>query len=241
MDGSNAQRRIGERLGVASGHTLMDVASEACVLSDAISSSSPMRGVGFIDMSRGQRISSAAGRRLERAVEQLTSQCDVLLVTAEPRQDHRLPIDALAAGDVVVQVSRRRSAITAGYGAIKGMSGLTGRRVFGVLITGTPEDEAATLYENMAGVASRFLGISLNFIGSVPPDDCTSRARALGRSVVEAFPLAKASAALRRIAEAIVHASHRNPCDASALDGLHPGVVKPQNRPPHVHSDGQGR
>jgi flagellar biosynthesis protein FlhG len=239
MDGSSTQPRLAERLGVASGPTLLDVASETCALSCAIHS--PMPSFGFIDMSRGQRISSAAGKRLERVMDQLTSQCDVLLVTAEPAASHRLPIDALAAGDVVVQVSRRRSAITAGYGAIKGMSGLTGRRAFGLMITGTPDEEATTLYENMARVASRFLATSLNFVGSVPPDDCVARARAIGRPVVEAFPLAKASTALRRIADAIVHAANRNLRAASTPDGLQLGVITPHNRLPHVHSDGQGR
>jgi flagellar biosynthesis protein FlhG len=239
MDGSNARPRLAERLGVAAGPTMLDVASETCALSCAIHS--PMPGFGLIDISRGQRISSADGKRLERTVDQLTSQCDVLLVAAEPSASHRLPIDALAAGDVVVQVSKRRSAITAGYGAIKGISGLTGRRAFGLVITGTPDEEATTLYENMARVASRFLAISLNFIGSVPPDDCIARARSIGRPVVEAFPLAKASAALRRIADEIAHAADRKLCDPSTPDGLQLSVVTPQNRPPNVHTDGQGR
>ncbi len=238
MDGSNAQGRIAKRLGVRSQCTLMDVAADACTLASAIHS--PMKGLGFIDMSRGQRIRGAE-KRLEMAVEQLTSHCDVLLVTTELNAEHRLPIEALASGDLVVQVSRRRNAITSGYGAIKGLSRLTGRRSFGVLVTGTPENEARTLYANMAEVASRFLAISLDFVGSIPHDDFASRACELRRPVIEAFPLAEASTALRRIAEAIVQTVDRRVGDTQEGESTPVSRTKSENRTFHVHDHGQGR
>jgi flagellar biosynthesis protein FlhG len=218
VDGSYCHARIAERLGLKLAPTLLDVAAGTCALSDVIQLST--QRLGFIDMARGQRISSGMGKRVESLLDQLTSQFDVMLVTTEPSADHRLPVDALAAGNVVVHASKRRSTITSGYAAIKGLSGLTGRRVFGVLMTGTREDEAKALFENMARVASRHLAISLEFVGAVPPDDCLNRASAIGRAVVDAFPLAQSSAGLRRIAEAILRAPSRDQGDAEGVNGL---------------------
>jgi len=71
---------------------------------------------------------------------------------------------------------------------------------FGVLVTGASEEEAHLVYENMARTASRYLAIQLNSMGSVPADEHLNRAAHLGRSVIDAFPLAGASVAFRRLA-----------------------------------------
>ena len=52
----------------------------------------------------------------------------------------------------------------------------------------------------MATAASRYLAVQLTSMGSVPADEYLHRAARLGRSVVDAFPLAGASVAFRRLA-----------------------------------------
>jgi flagellar biosynthesis protein FlhG len=52
----------------------------------------------------------------------------------------------------------------------------------------------------MAQAANRYLAVKLGSMGSVPADDHLKRAMHLGRSVVDAFPLAGASVAFRRLA-----------------------------------------
>jgi flagellar biosynthesis protein FlhG len=75
-----------------------------------------------------------------------------------------------------------------------------GQRPFSVLVTGAPEKEAQVVYRNMAAAASRYLAVKLNSMGSVPADEHLTRAAGLGRAVVEAFPMAGASVAFRRLA-----------------------------------------
>jgi flagellar biosynthesis protein FlhG len=170
-----------------------------------------MQGLQFVELSRGRRIGNDAEKRVAALLEQISGQCDVLLITSELDARQRLPMNALAAGEIFVQVSRRPNAITSGYSAIKSLTRVTGRRSFGVLVTDTPENEAKALHANMAEAASRFLAVSLGFVGSIPPDDSVRRACDMKRSVIEVFPLAEAANALRRISEAIVQAADCSP------------------------------
>lgn len=218
LDASNCQGRIAKRLGATSEHTLLDVAAETGTLSRALRA--PMQGLQFIELSRGRRIGSAAEKRIEALLEQIMGQCDVMLITTELDARQRLPMDGLASGEILVQVSRRRNAITSGYCAIKSLTRVTGRRSFGVLVTGTPENEAKALHANMAEAASRFLAVSLGFVGSVPPDDSARRACDMRRSIIEVFPLAEASTAMRRISEAIVQSADCNPQDPQHSTGI---------------------
>ena len=196
---------IAARLGASAGQTLLNVARNECDLGDAIHRT--IQGFGYVDMSRVRRLGAEDVGRLEHAFAILTGSCDVVLVSTELNAHHQLPIDAFAAGDLVVQLSTSRKSIAAAYGLIKAMSSISGRRPFGVLLTGASEVEADMVYRNMAQAARRYLAIKLECLGSVPADDCVARASGMGRTVVDAFPLAKASAAFRRLAEAVVHPS----------------------------------
>jgi flagellar biosynthesis protein FlhG len=52
----------------------------------------------------------------------------------------------------------------------------------------------------MSSAATRYLAVTLTSMGSVPADEYLHRAARLGRAVVDAFPLAGASVAFRRLA-----------------------------------------
>jgi flagellar biosynthesis protein FlhG len=80
------------------------------------------------------------------------------------------------------------------------LSQTLGRRPFGILVTGATEAEAKVVYDNMSSAATRYLAVTLSSMGSVPADEYLQRAARLGRAVVDAFPLAGASVAFRRLA-----------------------------------------
>ena len=65
------------------------------------------------------------------------------------------------------------------------------------------EDLARTIVSNMATVARRYLRVSLDFIGHVPPDEKLQHAARLGLPVVTAFPATAAAASFRGLAQAI--------------------------------------
>ncbi|MGB7481994.1 MAG: antiactivator of flagellar biosynthesis FleN protein [Burkholderiaceae bacterium] len=139
-------------------------------------------------------------QQIEQAFGQLAAQCDLVLADAVVGEPELLPLAALGSGDIVVQVSPDASAITAGYALIKRLNAAFGRRRFGVLVSGADERQAERVFANMEQAASRYLALPLYAVGSVPADEHIRRAARLGRSVVDAFPLAGASIAFRRLA-----------------------------------------
>ncbi|MEC4721382.1 antiactivator of flagellar biosynthesis FleN protein [Noviherbaspirillum sp. CPCC 100848] len=139
-------------------------------------------------------------RRLDDAFGVLTARADIVVVDAELDGNDAFAIPALAETEIVVQVSNSPASIKAAYTLIKRVNGQLGRRPFSLLVTGASDKEAQLVYQNMAQAANRYLAVKLNSMGSVPPDEHLKKAMHLGRAVVDAFPLAGASVAFRRLA-----------------------------------------
>ena len=214
LDACVAPRGVAAQLGMQPGATLQDVARQERAL-DEVAQSMP-QGFNVATLTRGPLRRSAldvdSARRLANAFCILAQQSDILLVDAELDADDALPLAAMDSGDIVIQVSPDAASIKSAYGIIKRLNGQLGRRPFGVLVTGSTEQEARVVFDNMAQAASRYLAVQLHAVGSVPVDEHQMRAAKLGRSVTEAFPLARASVAFRRLAGSFglsgaVHAS----------------------------------
>lgn len=132
--------------------------------------------------------------------QQLKLEADVLLVDAQVDEHGALPVAAMAQEDVMVLVSPGAESITAAYALIKRLSACHGQRRFGLLVTHAAPALAQRIYDNMAGAASRYLGLELVWMGTVPADEHLMRALHLGRSVIEAFPKTGAAVAFRDLA-----------------------------------------
>lgn len=139
-------------------------------------------------------------RRLAQLFGILAKESDVVMVDGDLDKDDALPLAAMAAGEIVVQVSNSAASIKSAYSIIKRLNASYGRRPCSVLVSGANEKEAKIVYENIAQAASRYLATQIAFMGSIPADEHLKRAANLGRMVVDAFPLAGASVAFRRLA-----------------------------------------
>jgi flagellar biosynthesis protein FlhG len=140
-------------------------------------------------------------RRLAKTFDVLVKQSgSIVMVDGEFADDGSFPVPIMAASEIVVQVSTSAASITNAYALIKRLSQHLGRRPFGILVTGATEAEAKVVYDNMSLAATRYLAVPLSSMGSVPADEYLQRAARLGRAVVDAFPLAGASVAFRRLA-----------------------------------------
>ncbi len=139
-------------------------------------------------------------RRLGNTFDVLVKQAGIVMVDGEMGDDGSFPVPLIASSEIVVQVSTSAASITNAYALIKRLSQELGRRPFGILVTGASEVEAKVVFDNMSAAASRYLAVSLTSMGSVPADEYLQRAARLGRAVVDAFPLAGASVAFRRLA-----------------------------------------
>jgi flagellar biosynthesis protein FlhG len=142
---------------------------------------------------------SLDARRLANTFDVMVKQTGIVIVDGEFGDDG-FPLRTMSSSEIVVQVSTSATSITNAYALIKRLSQQIGRRPFGILVTGATEAEAKVVYDNMASAATRYLAVTTTSMGSVPADEYLQRAARLGRAVVDAFPLAGASVAFRRLA-----------------------------------------
>lgn len=204
LDACHAARGISA--GVRHSATLLDVARGSCEVVDAVRQMP--QGFGIAALAAEGEYASVShpevALSLGGAFDALSRQADILVVDAELGDDDAFAIPALGSTDIVIQVSASAASITSAYAIIKRLNGQLGKRPFSVLVTGASDKEAQVVYKNMAQAASRYLSVKLNSLGSVPADEHVTRAARLGRAVIDAFPLAGASVAFRRLAEKFV-------------------------------------
>jgi flagellar biosynthesis protein FlhG len=199
VDACTRDYGVARRLGVDGGADLLRVARQECALNQVI------HGVpqGFSVASMGAVDSASIdARRLAKTFDVLVKQSagSIVMVDGEFGEDGSFPVPVMASSEIVVQVSTSAASITNAYALIKRLSQHLGRRPFGILVTGATEAEAKVVYDNMSAAATRYLAVPLSSMGSVPADEYLQRAARLGRAVVDAFPLAGASVAFRRLA-----------------------------------------
>jgi flagellar biosynthesis protein FlhG len=198
VDACERDYGVAQRLGVDRGASLLQVARQECALNQVIH---PVpQGFSVVRMNTGHSADEA--RRLAKAFDVLVKQSagSIVIVDGEFSEDSGFPVPIMASSEIVVQVSTSATSITNAYALVKRLSQQLGRRPFGILVTGATEAEAKVVYDNMSLAATRYLAVTLSSMGSVPADEYLHRAARLGRAVVDAFPLAGASVAFRRLA-----------------------------------------
>ena len=107
-----------------------------------------------------------------------------------------------AAQDVIVVVCDEPASVTDAYALIKVLSrerGVTRVQVLANQV-GHPS-EGRQLFEKLERVTSKFLDVTLNYLGAIPRDEWLRRAVQRQEAVVDAFPAAPASMAFREIAK----------------------------------------
>lgn len=146
---------------------------------------------------------------LVRSFAQLAETVDVVLVDAQAGVASHLLPPSLAAQELVVVVEPRPASLTDAYALIKVLNQGFARRNFHILVNKAGNaEEGMAIFNNMAEVASRFLKVTLDYMGYVPIEDRMHRAAQLGRSVVDAFPATAAAQAFRALAEVVEEWPH---------------------------------
>lgn len=196
VDACRQEYGVARRLGLNRSASLLQVARQECALNQVIHAAPQGFSVAPMGVAQGDD----DARRLGKTFEVLASQSGIVIVDGELGPDGSLPVPLMASAEIVVQVSTGATSITNAYALVKRLSQQLGRRPFGILVTGATEAEARVVYDNMSAAASRYLAVKLVSMGSVPADEYLHRAARLGRSVVDAFPMAGASVAFRELA-----------------------------------------
>jgi flagellar biosynthesis protein FlhG len=202
VDACQREYGVARRLEMERHVSLLQVARQECALNQVVRTAPQGFNVALLARD-GQtpKAGSDEARRLSTAFDVLVKkQGGIVIVDGELNRDGGFAVPLLAESEIVIQVSTSATSITNAYGLIKRLAQEFGRRPFGILVTGASEAEAKVVYDNMSTAASRYLAVTLSSMGSVPADEYLHRAARLGRSVVDAFPLAGASVAFRALA-----------------------------------------
>jgi flagellar biosynthesis protein FlhG len=164
-------------------------------LTDAITRTS--FGFSLISAPRDERISHDAAQC--RAL--LDGPADIVLIDTQLDRNGALSALAAQAHDFLMVTRVAASAITEAYACMKRMHYAHAIGQFRVLINHVQDPaDAAIAFDNLSGVASRYLAVSLVQAGYVSEDARVARAKELSRCAVEAFPATAAARDYRRIA-----------------------------------------
>jgi flagellar biosynthesis protein FlhG len=183
--------------------SLLDVILEKHTLQQAIKSTN--HGFSSVRLMQRKLLSNInnnhTNSQLNLLFNQLAQQYDIVLVDTMLNKTNVLPLHTLNESEIIIQLTRKPESITQAYSLIKQICSELGRRSFGIIVDGATDAQAQIVFRNISQVSKRFMQIELDFFGAIPADNHLSRASKLGRTVIDAFPLALASIALKQIAQ----------------------------------------
>lgn len=208
IDENAGATNLAGTLGLSAHRDLLDVIRRDKALDEVIISGPD--GIRLLPAGRGTPVLGKLGSHdqthLIDCFGDFAQPTDVVLIDAAPGRASRMLSLTLSDHEIVVVVSPEPASITAAYALIKHISGDCGVQRFRVLVNRVGiEAEAQLIFDNMAGVAHRYLAVSLDFMGFIPPDDKLRQSNRRGRSVIEMFPDAISAAAFRHAAESLDH------------------------------------
>jgi flagellar biosynthesis protein FlhG len=209
----------GLRLGVTARYDLLDVMEGRRSLEEVIVTAP--QGMTMLPAGRALRVladtNDATRGHLVECFRKLASPADIVLVDAVRDDASRLlPLD-LPSHEIGVVVSSDAASITKAYALIKRITQSHAKQRFHILMNRVASEAAARdIFCNLADVASRFLCVTLDFMGHIPADESLKQSNRLNRPVVDAFPMAPSAASYRRMAELL----GTWPCQDDASGGL---------------------
>ncbi|WP_186426728.1 MinD/ParA family ATP-binding protein [Cupriavidus metallidurans] len=141
---------------------------------------------------------------MDRALSDLIPDMRSVLIDARTDATGALSPLAATAHNVVIVMRPEATSITAAYARIKRLHHEYACRRFHLVVNmAAAEATVAALARNLARTASQYLGVEAGLTGYLPIDPLVARALQLGRCVVEAYPAAASTSALRHIASGI--------------------------------------
>ncbi|MDO8988253.1 MAG: AAA family ATPase [Sideroxyarcus sp.] len=129
---------------------------------------------------------------------------DVVLVDAA-RDGHSVCASLSGDEPLLLVLNATASGITESYALLKQMAMHNGRQAFDIVVNKVgSEREALAIFDNMSLVARVHLQVRLEYLGYIPVDEKLKRATQLCRPVIEAFPAAPSSYAMREVAQGLM-------------------------------------
>ncbi|TDG07920.1 MinD/ParA family protein [Paraburkholderia guartelaensis] len=159
-------------------------------------------GFGVLAASRDNRAQYTSAQ-LQKVI---SGPADIVLIDAQLDAEGALSPLAMHAHDVLIVMRIGAQSITDAYACMKRLHFAHAIAQFRVLANHVANaSDAQTAIENLAGVASRYLNVSLESAGSVAADQHMAQALRLARCIVDAFPSTAAARDFRHVAAELPH------------------------------------
>jgi len=203
MDADMGLANIDVLLGLSPKMNLSHVISGECSLEDTIVEGPA--GVKIIPASSGvasmSDLTPAENAGVIRSFSELTEPVDTLIIDTAAGLSDSVVSYTRAAREVIIVVCDEPASITDAYAMIKVLNRDYDMHRFHVLANQAQGiQQGRELYTKLARVSEKYLDVALNFLGSIPYDDCLKKAVQKQKSVVESFPRSPSSMAFRQIA-----------------------------------------
>jgi flagellar biosynthesis protein FlhG len=141
---------------------------------------------------------------LQGELEQVSHLIDILLIDTGAGISSNVTLFAAAAQSIVVVISPEPTSLTDAYALMKVLLRQYRERRFHVLVNlAKSPNEAARVFAKLEVAASRFLQISIEYLGAVPLDDYLPLAVTQQRAVLDRYPHAPSSRAFLSLTEAV--------------------------------------
>lgn len=166
-------------------------------------------GFGVLEAPPREDCARYTGAQLQKVLE---GPAGVVLIDAQLDADGALSPLALHAHNVLIVTRVAAHSITETYACMKRLHFAHAIGQFVVLANAVSSvAEARMVFGNLAGVASRYLAVGLQFAGCVAADPHMARAQQLARSIVDAFPSTAAARDYRQLATDLPNWPMRTP------------------------------
>lgn len=206
LDADLGLANIDVLLGVSSNKNLGDVLAGNADLRDIMVQGPG--GVRIIPASSGTQQMANLGERehagIITAFSELGDQMDVLIVDTAAGISRTVTSFVRAAQEVLMVVTDEPTSVTDAYALIKVLNRDCKMDRFRILanMVRAPK-EGQNLFNKLTKVTDRFLDVTLQYVGSVPMDECVRKAVQRQKAVIEAYPRSKAAIAYRSLAQKV--------------------------------------
>jgi flagellar biosynthesis protein FlhG len=208
LDENLSHDNVANTLALKSRHDLLNVVRGDKIWQDVMLRGT--QGVRVLPVARAmQSLPALDATQRECLLDSLSAAAkdmDVVLVDAA-RVGHSVCTSLSGDEPLLLVLNATASGITESYALLKQMAMHNGRQAFDIVVNKvSSEREALTVFDNMSLVARVHLQVRLEYLGYIPVDEKLKRATQLCRPVIEAFPAAPASYAIREIAQGLMRA-----------------------------------
>ena len=203
LDGDLGLANVDVFLGLSPRHTMAHVLSGERSLEEIILESP--HGVQVVPGASGvadlANLSAAGHLSLVQAFSSLTNRVDTMIVDTSAGISHSVVQFSQASQHVLLVVCDEPASMTDAYALIKVLSrnhDVTRFRVLANMVRSPGDGEI--LFEKLQRVTSKFLEVTLEYVGEIPEDPYLRRAIREQRPVVGAFPSSPSTRAFKKLA-----------------------------------------